>query len=66
MLREDLGELAHTKAWNDLIHGDRDITTLAYLALQIEARRPGTVPGEMIDGLANMVVAELASSEAIS
>jgi hypothetical protein len=62
LLREDLGELAHTKAWNDLIHGDRDITTLAYLALQIEARRPGTVPGEMIDGLANMVdVGELSS-----
>ena len=62
LLREDLGELAHTKAWNDLIHGDREITTLAYLALQIEARRPGTVPGEMIDGLANMVdVGELSS-----
>jgi MoxR-like ATPase len=62
LLREDLGELAHTKAWNDLIHGDRDITTLAYLALQIEARRPGTVPGEIIDGLANMVdVGELSS-----
>jgi MoxR-like ATPase len=62
LLREDLGELAHTKAWNDLIHGDRNITTLAYLALQIEARRPGTVPGEMIDGLANMVdVGELSS-----
>ncbi len=62
LLRDDLGELAHTKAWNDLIHGDRDITTLAYLALQIEARRPGTIPGEMIDGLANMVdVGELSS-----
>ena len=55
LLRGDVSDLAKTKAWRDLIAGDVDITPLAYLALRVEACRPGTVPQEMIDGLGERI-----------
>lgn len=48
LLTRNLGELAKSKAWNDLGKEDRDVTVLAYTALQVEARRPGTVPQELL------------------
>jgi hypothetical protein len=51
LLTEDLGELALTKAWSDLLKEKEDITLLAYTALQVEARRPGTVPRELLSAL---------------
>jgi hypothetical protein len=48
LLTKDLSELAKSKAWNDLAKENRDVTVLAYIALQVEARRPGTVPQELL------------------
>jgi len=44
LLKEDLGDLAESKAWNDMMESEDDITLVAYTALQIEARKPGTIP----------------------
>ena len=55
LLTESLGDLAHTKAWNDLINGDENITLLAYTALQVEARRPGTIPQELLESLSHRI-----------
>lgn len=51
LLTCDLGELVLSKAWTDLMKGSRDITLLAYTALQVEVRRPGTVPQELLASL---------------
>ncbi|MBI5090934.1 MAG: AAA family ATPase [Candidatus Hydrogenedentes bacterium] len=51
LLTENLGEFALSKAWTDLMAEDRDISLLAYTALQVEARRPGTVPQELLASL---------------
>ncbi|MBE7559500.1 MoxR family ATPase [bacterium] len=51
LLRSQVGDLAKTKAWTDLTNDDHDITLLAYTALQIEARRPGTIPPELLESL---------------
>ena len=55
LLTQPLGELALSKAWTDLMAEDRDITLLAYTALQVEARRPGTVPQELLASLGGKV-----------
>lgn len=65
LLTANLGEFAASKAWNDLINGEQDITLLAYTALQVEARRPGTVPKELLDGLSRKVSGERLSSRCI-
>jgi hypothetical protein len=63
LLTHDLGELALSKAWTDLMAEDRDITLLAYTALQVEARRPGTIPQELFASLsAKVAPGNLASS----
>ena len=63
LIKGSLNEMVRTKAWNDLVKGDLDITSLAYVALQVEARRPGTIPGEMIDHVAGKVsLSELSST----
>jgi len=49
LIKGNLGEMVKTKAWNDLVKGEADITALAFVALQVEARRPGTIPQEMVD-----------------
>jgi MoxR-like ATPase len=58
LLRGNLNEMVRTKAWNDLIKSEEELTPLAYVALQIEARRPGTIPGEMIDHLGKKICVE--------
>jgi hypothetical protein len=55
LLTQNLGEFALSKAWTDLMAEDRDITLLAYTALQVEARRPGTVPQELLASLSAKV-----------
>lgn len=65
LLTQELGELALSKAWTDLIAEDRDITLLAYTALQIEARRPGTVPQELLASLSAKVSPERLSADSI-
>jgi hypothetical protein len=63
LLTHDLGELALSKAWTDLMAEDRDITLVAYTALQVEARRPGTIPQELLASLsAKVAPGNLASS----
>ena len=65
LLTEDLGEMALSKAWTDLMKEDRDITLLAYTALQVEARRPGTVPQELLASLSAKVSGENLSTKCI-
>ena len=55
LLEEDLSEMAKFKAWNDLSQGGADITALAYISLQVEARRPGTIPAELLERLSQCV-----------
>ena len=40
LLTQPLGAFVLSKAWTDLMAEERDITLLAYTALQVEARRP--------------------------
>ncbi len=65
LLTHDLGELALSKAWTDLIADDRDITLLAYTALQVDARRPGTVPQELLASLSGKISPASLSSNCI-
>jgi len=65
LLKEDLGEFAASKAWTDLIDDHQDITLLAYTALQVEARRPGTVPQELLEGLSGKISVSGLSSDCI-
>jgi len=55
LLTADLGEMVVSKAWTDLFAEERDHTLLAYTALQVEARRPGTVPKELLASLSAAV-----------
>lgn len=55
LLTANLGEFVNSKAWNDLINSEDDITLLAYTALQIEARRPGTIPKELLESLSRKI-----------
>lgn len=55
LLTMDLGELAQSKAWNDLAKSEKDVSILAYVALQAEARKPGTVPKELLEALSQSV-----------
>ena len=65
LLTEDLGEMALSKAWTDLMAEDRDLTLLAYTALQVEARRPSTVPQELLASLSAKVSGENLSTKCI-
>ncbi len=55
LLTANLGEFVNSKAWNDLVNDGMDITILAYTALQVEARRPGTIPKELLESLSQKV-----------
>ena len=65
LLKEDLGNLVESKAWNDLMESDEDITILAYVALQIEAKKPGTIPPEIIEALSTKIQPHKLSSKSI-
>lgn len=66
LLIENLGDFVNCKAWNDLMSADNDITLLAYTALQIEARRPGTIPAELLEGLSQKIDSSRLSTDCIS
>ena len=51
LVTQNIGELAASKAWNDLLNRNGEVTLLAYTALQVEAHRPGTVPQELLESL---------------
>ena len=55
LLKENVGEMAQVKAWNDLMNGESDISILAYTALQVEARKPGIVPKELLEPLSRKI-----------
>ena len=62
LLSGDISEMAKTKAWNDLVGGDEDLTILAYVAMQVEAVRPGSIPSELIDALGKKIsISELST-----
>jgi len=65
LLTHNLGDLALSKAWTDLMQEERDLTLLAYTALQVEAHRPGTVPQELLASLCGNVRAEKLSTRCI-
>jgi len=65
LLTDNLGEFAASKAWTDLVKGDGDITLLAYTALQVEVRRPGTVPQELLENLSRKVTPSRLSTASI-
>ncbi|OGS23245.1 MAG: hypothetical protein A2252_09170 [Elusimicrobia bacterium RIFOXYA2_FULL_39_19] len=65
LIKHNLSELAKTKAWNDLVNNEEDITLFAYSALQVETRRPGTVPKEMIESLSKKIDFSKLCSESI-
>ncbi len=66
LLTQNLGEMALSKAWTNLMAEERDITLVAYTALQVEARRPGTVPQELLASLSAKVSAEKLSTKCVS
>ncbi|MFH1373238.1 MAG: MoxR family ATPase [bacterium] len=65
LLKADLGDFVNSKAWNDLMKEDNDITLLAYTALQVEAHRPGTVPQELLEGLGQKIISAELTTESI-
>lgn len=65
LLRENLTELARSKAWNDLAESEQDISVLAYKALQVEARKPGTVPNELLEKLSGRVAFSSLNTDSI-
>lgn len=65
LLQEDVGEMAASKAWNELTGNGEDITLLAYTALQVEAHRPGTVPQELLEPLSKQIQSDGLSTRRI-
>ena len=55
LLEADLGELARCRGWQSIAGDDGDVTTLAYIALLVEARHPGRIPTEILSGLCERV-----------
>jgi hypothetical protein len=62
LLQANLGEFVNSKAWNDLVNDGIDITVLAYTALQVEARRPGIIPRELLESLSRKISGEKLST----
>ena len=65
LLTQSLGEMALSKAWTDLMAGDSDLTLLAYTALQVESRRPGTIPQELLASLVGKISPEKLGSKCV-
>ncbi|MDY6953494.1 MAG: MoxR family ATPase [Thermodesulfobacteriota bacterium] len=66
LIEEDLSELAKTKAWTDMMNSDEDMTLLAYVALQVEANRPGTIPQELMEALSKKIDTDKLSSSCLA
>jgi len=64
LLQEDLADLVKCKGWQELVTQEGDVTPLAYIALQVEAHRPGTIPSEMLSALSQRITPEELSSGA--
>ena len=62
LLTDNLGEFVHAKAWTDMVNDGRDMTLLAYTAMQVEARRPGTVPKELLESISTKISPDMLSS----
>ena len=62
-LRWGPGVVAASEVRTDLIDDHQDITLLAYAALRVEARRPGTVPQELLESLGSKVTASGLSTD---
>jgi hypothetical protein len=58
--------MALSKAWTDLMAGEKDLTLLAYTALQVEARRPGTIPQELLASLSGKITPGQLSTKCIA
>ena len=65
LIKENLGALVESKAWNDLMESDEDVTILAYVALQIEVKKPGTIPPEIIEALSRKIQPQKLSTKSI-
>ena len=65
LITENLGEFVSSKAWTDMINSDEDITILSYTALKVEARRPGTLPQELIENLSQKISGSKLSTDCI-
>ncbi len=63
LLTEELGDLVHSKAWNDLADREENITLLAYTALQAETECPGIIPKELLDKLSRKIDSKDLSTE---
>lgn len=66
LLKENLGDFVNSKAWTDLINSENDISLLAYVAIQVEAHRAGTVPKELLESLSKKINGNNLSTECIS
>lgn len=66
LLKENIGKMAQMKAWNDLMNGGQDISILAYTVLQVEARKPGIIPGELLESLSGKINGESLKTDCIS
>jgi len=66
LLNYDLGEFAKSKAWTDLMNEKWDLTILAYTALQVEARKPCSVPQELLASLSAEIQIKNLSSECLA
>jgi hypothetical protein len=65
LITENLNEFILSKAWNDMINSAKDITPLAYTALQVEARKPGTIPQELLEALSQNISNSKLSTDCI-
>jgi hypothetical protein len=65
LLQENVGEMAASKAWNELTNQGEDITLLAYTALQVEVHCPGTVPQELLETLSNQIQSDALSTRKV-
>ena len=65
LLDHELGDMAKSKAWQDLMDEERDLTVLAYTALVVESHRPGVVPSELLESLSASVNPAMLSSSCI-
>jgi hypothetical protein len=66
LITDNLSEFVSSKAWTDMINSGEDITLLAYTALQVEARRPGTIPQELLENLSHKISGSKLSTDCLS
>lgn len=65
LITENLGEMASSKAWHDMLNNGHDVTLFAYTALQVEAHRPGAIPKELLESLSAHIKSEALGPECL-